>query len=167
MLTAPILTTQRLKLRAIQSDDFTNIKYLLHPEIEKHSGPYMPHSAEDLPVHIERITGDTSWLITIGEDKVIGDIGVFSKVDNRTGELAFYLDPDYWNKGYAAEAGSAVVDYMFNKLNFAELTAPIDSKNVSSRKFAEKLGFTLQNIEYDSDLYGKKADICFYLLKRK
>jgi len=162
MKEAPNLITKRLGLRPLTLHDSENLIYLLHSEIQKDAGPYMPHSLNDLPQHIERIIGDTTWLITINKDKVIGDIGVFSKKGNETGEMAWYIDPEYWNLGYATEAGLAVIDYMFSTLKFCQLTAQIGSANIPSCRLAEKLGFILECIEYDSDLYGKKADVCLY-----
>jgi RimJ/RimL family protein N-acetyltransferase len=166
MKEAPYLTTNRLLLRSLKLDDAENLIYLLTPEIQKDAGPYMPHSITDLPNHIERIIGDTTWLITINGDKVIGDIGVSSKKGNETGEMGWYLDPEYWRMGYATEAGLAVIDYMFSTLKFGELTAPIDNKNIPSWRLAEKLGFIIDHIEYNSDLYGKKADVRFYSITR-
>jgi len=165
MAEAPYLTTERLILRPLKLDDSKNLMYLLHPDIQKDAGPFMPHSLDDLPKHIERIRGDTTWLITINQDKVIGDIGVSSKHGNETGEMGWYLDPEYWRMGYAAEAGLTVIDYMFSTLNFCKLTAQIDNKNISSCRLAEKLGLNLECIEYDSDLYGRKADICLYSIR--
>ena len=165
MKEAPYLTTERLILRPLRLDDSENLIYLLHPEIQKDAGPYMPHSLNDLPNHIERIIGDTTWLITLNGNKVIGDVGVFSIKDNETGEMAWYLDPEYWRMGYATEAGLAVINYMFSTLNFCELTAQIDSINIPSLRLAEKLGFKLKCIENDSDLYGKKADIYLYSIQ--
>jgi RimJ/RimL family protein N-acetyltransferase len=162
MAEAPYLSTKRLILRPLRYDDSKNLAYLLCPEIQKDSGPFMPHSFNDLPKHIERIKGDTSWLITINQDKVIGDMGVFSTQGNETGEMAWYLDPKYWRMGFGTEAGSAIIDYMFFTLGFRKLTAPIDSKNIPSRRLAEKLGFNLEYIEHASNLYGKKSDVCSY-----
>jgi len=165
MTEAPYLTTERLILRPLKPDDSKNLTYLLHPDIQKDAGPFMPHFLDDLPKHIERIRGDTTWLITINENKVIGDIGVSSKQRNETGEMGWYLDPGYWRMGYATEAGLAIIAYMFFTLKFCKLTALIDSKNIPSRRLAEKLGFNLDCIGYDSDLYGKKADICLYSIR--
>ena len=154
MTEAPYLTTKRLILRPLRLDDSENLTYLLHPDIQKDAGLYMPHSLEDLPKHIERIIGDTTWLIT-NKDKVIGDIGVFSKKGNETGEMAWYISPEYWQMGYASEAGFAVIDYMVSK-HFGKLTASIDSKNIPSRRLAEKLGFSLEHSESDRCLYSLK-----------
>jgi len=162
---APKLTTERLILRHIQPDDAKHLTYLLHPDIQKGAGPYMPHTAADLPQHIERIQGDTSWFITLPSGEVIGDIGVFSIQGNETGEMAWYLAPAHWYKGYAAEAGQAVVAYMFDTLALRALTAQIDSHNTPSRRLAEKLGFQLTRTQADADLHGQKAESCAYSIR--
>jgi len=163
MKKAPHILTKRLTLRPILPTDSQNITYLLHPKIQEHAGPYMPHSLEDLTTHIQRITSSTSWLIELN-GKVIGDIGVFSTQDNRTGEMAWYLDPDHWQSGYSTEAGLAVINYMFTKLGYGKLTAPICGKNTASRRLAEKLGFTHECIKPNSELYGVEADVHHYLI---
>jgi len=162
---APFLMTERLILRPLRLDDSKNLMYLLHPDIQKDVGPFMPHFPNDLPKHIDRIRGDTTWLITLNQNEVIGDIGVFSKKDNVIGEMAWYLAPKYWRMGYATEAGLAVIDYMFSELNYCKLTAQIDNTNIPSCRLAKKLGFNLECIEYNSDLYGKRTDVCLYSIR--
>ena|GEM_PF-425431 len=162
MAEAPKLVTERLILRHIQPDDAKHLPYLLHPDILKDAGPYMPHTADDLPQHIGRIQGDTSWLITLPDGEVIGDIGVFSKQGNKTGEMVWYLAPAYWHKGYAAEAGQAVLDYIFGALAFRGVTAQIDSRNTPSRRLAERLGFQLTRTQENADLHGQKTEACMY-----
>jgi RimJ/RimL family protein N-acetyltransferase len=164
MTETPVLTTERLVLRPLKHDDSKHLMYLLHPDIQKDAGPYMPHSIDDLSKHIERIRSDTTWLITVNEVKVIGDIGVFSKIGNATGEIAWYINPEYWQKGYATEAGFVVIHHLFSTLNFRKLTAPIEDKNIPSWQLAEKLGFSLEHIEYDTDLHGKRANVRLYCL---
>lgn len=47
-MAAQIIKTKRLVLRAIKKSDTKNIEYLLKPEIESFSGPYMPHNKKQL-----------------------------------------------------------------------------------------------------------------------
>ena len=43
-MAAETIKTERLILRDIKKNDVKNLKYLLKPEIETYSGPYMPHN---------------------------------------------------------------------------------------------------------------------------
>ena len=162
---SPILKTERLILRNLEKSDAASLAYLLKPEIENFAGPYMPHSESDLLQHVERIAGDTSWGITLTDGTFIGDIGVFSVAENKIGEIAWYMDPRFWKRGYGFEAGRAVLDYVFDTLGLCRISAQIASENTGSRKLAEKLGFHLDAILPDANLGGKVTDIAYYSVK--
>lgn len=156
------IKTNRLILRDIKKSDVKNIKYLLKPEIENFSGPYMPHNKKQLSQHINRIKCDTAWGITLNDGTFIGDIGIFLVVENKIGEIAWYIDPEYWNNGYAFEAGKAVLKYCFETLGFTRISAQISADNQRSRHLAEKLGFELHAILPQANLGGKIVDIAYY-----
>ena len=117
-MAAPTLKTDRLILRNIEKSDAQYLKYLLKPEIEAVSGPYMPHSEAQLAQHVDRIRGNTAWGVILDDGTWIGDIGVFSIAEHRVGEIAWYIDPSYWNRGYAFEAATAVLRYAFESCIF-------------------------------------------------
>ena len=162
-MSAPTIKTERLILRNIEKEDANNLKYLLCPEIENNSGPYMPHNFDQLAEHVQRISGDTAWGITLCNGEFIGDIGVFSIKDGAA-EMAWYLDPRYQHCGYAFEAGKAVIQYCFKELCIKSISAEIEANNISSRRLAEKLGFKLKNIALQADFYGKKTDVSYYCI---
>lgn len=56
-------------------------------------------------------------------------------------EIGFHLRPQFWNKGYATEAATAVIDYAFSVLNVEVLFAGHNPYNVASSKVLSKLGF--------------------------
>lgn len=161
-MSAQTIKTNRLILRAIKKSDAQNLKYLLKPEIEKFSGPYMPHNKKQLTQHINRIKGDTAWGITLDDGTFIGDIGVFSVIDNEIGEISWYIDPSYWHQGYAFEAGNAVLKYCFETLGFVRISTQISADNQKSRHLAEKLGFEFHAILPQANLGGKIVDIAYY-----
>lgn len=164
-MTAITIQTDRLTLRALTKKDYKNLGYLLKPGIGNISGPFMPHNEKQLKEHIKRIMGEYSWAVTLKDNTFIGDIGVYSVIDNKIGEMAWYFDPTYWHNGYATEAGKAVISYMFNEKSFIRLSAQIDAENTSSRKLAERLGFELNGILPDANLGGKIADVAYYSLR--
>lgn len=166
-MAAQTIKTNRLILRDIKKSDAKNIKYLLKPEIENFSGTYMPHNKKQLSQHIDRIKGDTTWGITLFDGTFVGDIGVFSVIENKIGEIAWYVDPEYWNNGYAFESASAVLKYCFEILGFTRISAQISADNQRSRHLAEKLGFELHAILPQANLGGKVVDIAYYSLCAK
>lgn len=167
VMAAQTIKTERLTLRAIKKSDAKNIKYLLKPEIENFSGPYMPHNVKQLKQHVDRIRGNTTWGITLNNGSFIGDIGVFSVVENKIGEIAWYIDPAYWNQGYAFESANAVLQHCFESLGFIRISAQISADNYFSRNLAEKLGFELHAILPQANLGGKITDIAYYSLAVK
>lgn len=56
-------------------------------------------------------------------------------------ELGFYLLPDRWGQGFAAEAGASVVAHAFDLLDAPALFAGHHPDNHGSRRALEKLGF--------------------------
>lgn len=161
-MSAQTIKTERLVLRDIKKSDAKNLNYLLKPEIEKCSGPYMPHNKKQLLQHIDRIKGNTTWGITFDNGAFIGYLGIFSVIENIIGEMAWYIDPTYWHQGYAFEAGNAVLKYCFETLNFTRISAQISANNQSSRNLAEKLGFELHAILPQGNLDGIITDIAYY-----
>jgi diamine N-acetyltransferase len=47
------------------------------------------------------------------------------------------------NKGYAFSALGLIIDYCFNKLNFHQLYANIDTRNEASLQLFKKFGFSI------------------------
>ena len=167
MMAAPTLKTDRLILRNIEKSDAQHLKYLLKPEIEAVSGPYMPHCETQLAQHVDRIRGNTAWGIILVDGSWIGDIGVFSIAEHKVGEIAWYMDPSYWNRGYAFEAATAVLRYAFETLSFVRVCAQIAEDNHASRHLAEKLDFELHAILPQANLGGKVVDVAYYSLANR
>jgi len=62
-------------------------------------------------------------------------------VERRSYELGFYLRPDYWGRGFAAEAGQSVIAHAWDVLGATSLFAGHHPANQGSRRALEKLGF--------------------------
>ena len=68
-------------------------------------------------------------------------------------ELGYRFKRKHWDKGFATEASTAILDYGFKNLNTDKIYAITDPKNVNSKKVLTKLGFDLQEtFDYDGDL---------------
>lgn len=80
---------------------------------------------------------------------MIGDIGIHFLADPHQVEIGFTFAPTFQRKGYALEAVSRVLDYLFLELKKQKIIAFVDPKNIKSIRLLEKLGFkkgtTLQN----------------------
>lgn len=59
----------------------------------------------------------------------------------RSGVISYFVNPDYWNLGYATEACSAMLAFAFNQLCLYRISGRCMTKNKASRRVMEKLGF--------------------------
>ena len=86
---------------------------------------------------------------------VVGTIGCFRPVSALpTVELAFDLDPKHWGKGFAVEAGNAMIDLAFDSLPFERLQARCTVENIASRRVLEKLGMNFEGTLRGAMFYG-------------
>ncbi len=59
--------------------------------------------------------------------------------------LGYFVRRDLWNRGYATEAVSAALDFIFSKDGF-RVTASCLAENLGSRRVLEKCGFTQEGL---------------------
>ena len=145
-----ILNTERLTIRPIEPDDKKDLfAYRSDVEANKYQG-WIPDSLEDAAQFIESIAEKidipNSWfqfvIINNESQKIIGDIGIhFFDNENKQVEIGCTLHNKYHDKGYATEALSCVIDFLFTKLKKHRIIASIDPKNTSAIQLVERIGF--------------------------
>ncbi len=101
--------------------------------------------------------------------KLIGDIGIhFQTVDDSTIELGCTLAPDYQSRGYATEALTAVIDYLFKSPGKTRVVFSVDPRNSPSRKLAKRLGMRQASFSEKSILIrGEWYDDLVYELEKR
>lgn len=84
-------------------------------------------------------------VILKSEEILIGNCGLeHMDVDGELAtELGYDFRSDYWNQGFATEAGLAVRDYAFNTLGLPTLISLIRVGNDVSSRVSEKIGMQL------------------------
>ena len=80
-------------------------------------------------------------------DNFIGCCGLRPHKENEY-EIGFHLRPDFWGKGYAAEAAGAVIRFAFDVLKAEKIFAGHHPQNTASKKLLMKLGFTYIGDEF-------------------
>jgi RimJ/RimL family protein N-acetyltransferase len=68
--------------------------------------------------------------------------------ENNIFEMGIHLKQQYWGKGIAQEACSAIIEYAFNYLKANALFAGHNPKNSASAGLLKKLGFTYTHDEF-------------------
>ena len=92
-------------------------------------------------------------IFDLDSDELIGCCGLRPHKENLY-ELGFHLRPEFWGKGYATEAGHAVIEYAFHNLHTEALFAGHNPQNTASKKVLSKLGF-----EYIGDEFYKPTGL--------
>jgi RimJ/RimL family protein N-acetyltransferase len=80
------------------------------------------------------------FLRTEGAPKLIGTIGLARRRSDKL-DLGYWIARPYWNRGYATEAGEAVVRMARESLRAPRLDAGHFLDNPASGRVLEKLGF--------------------------
>jgi ribosomal-protein-alanine N-acetyltransferase len=62
----------------------------------------------------------------------------------RQAEMGYWIRTDRWGRGYACEAGHAILGYAFGTLGLHKVRADVAVGNTGSARVLEKLGFALE-----------------------
>ena len=147
------IETERLILRPFFESDLKDFnEYASVDGVGEMAGWSHHQSIEESKEILEKfIKVDEDFAICLKENgKVIGSFGVMeygledklTEFDGYRGrEIGFVLSKDYWGKGLMPEAVKAVMDYLFNELDFDFLLCGYYNFNFQSKKVQEKLGF--------------------------
>lgn len=149
------LETSRLFLRPIElSDSPVILKYRSDAEANKYQG-WVPKNLEDVHDFIchrvcRQINQAGSWfqlgIIRKDSGELIGDIGIhFLAEEPFCTELGITVDQEHWNKGFANEALSEVITFLFLRLGKQKIIVSIDPRNKPSIKLFERLGFVQES----------------------
>ena len=145
------LQTDRLLLRSFQERDLeTFAAYRSDPEVARYQGWDVPYPLERAAMFIAEmrekqpgIPGE--WFqIAIERKQEAGLIGdcVFriQAHDARQAEIGFTLSRKYQRQGYATEAVTGLLNYLFEMLNLHRVTAICDAENHASARLLEGIG---------------------------
>jgi RimJ/RimL family protein N-acetyltransferase len=138
--------TKRLTLRPAWPEDAAAVTRAIgHEEVvrmlAKAPWPYALADAEAF-LSRPRDAGEASFLILSHErdyPRPIGGIGLAP--DEEGHELGYWLTPDAWGRGYATEAGQAVISIARHALGLKRLHSGHFVDNPASGRVLQKLGF--------------------------
>ena len=146
-----VVVTDRLVVRRLRAEDAAAIAHYRSDadvaRMQSWTTPYPVASAraliEDVAGHELGAPGWTQLGIELAAGgELIGDLGV-NGLDGTTVELGVTLAQPHWGKGYATEAGAAVIAHLLGPLGFHVVVASADPGNTRSRALLERLGLVL------------------------
>jgi len=147
-----VLETERLILRAFTLDDVDAMYQLMTvPDVIRYVGNKPAQSKQDTLDYLQRhplrdyqVYGYGRFACVWKETgQVIGFSGIKFLEEIQETELGYRFLPEFWRKGLATEAGSAVIEFA-QSLGLKRLVAVIHPQNEGSQQVATKLGFSLE-----------------------
>ena len=145
-----MIETGRLRLRRFREDDGETVaRWNADPVFTRHLAGVQTRTASDEAFDrwqrhwYEHGFGllAVEWAET-GE--LIGRTGPqFHSAWPHDPEIGWALDPAWWGRGLATEAGTAAVAWAFGDLGFARVVSITTEANTASRRVMAKLGFRL------------------------
>jgi RimJ/RimL family protein N-acetyltransferase len=150
-----ILETERLALRQMSTDDAAFILQLLNePSWLQFIGDRGVRTLDDArtyilngPVEMYARLGYGLYIVELKDGgSPIGICGLIKREFLHDVDLGYALLPQYWAKGYAYEAASAVLVYGTRVLGLKRIIAITSPNNHSSARLLEKLGLQYERM---------------------
>ena len=90
---------------------------------------------------------ELTWVMELKDTKkVIGEIVLYDFMLKHQADIGYRINKNYWGKGFASEAGQAIVKAAFELLDLRRLQIRCFSNNYGSIKVAQKLGFQQEGL---------------------
>lgn len=145
------LNTPRLHIRNLQTEDLTNFHhYRSNPEVTKYQG-FDVMNLEQAADFINRMKDKDygtpgEWvqygIINKETQKLVGDCAIHIHLDeSRIAEIGITLSHDEQKKGYAKEAFTALLAFLFDEQKLHRVVETVDAENIASISLLKSMGF--------------------------
>jgi RimJ/RimL family protein N-acetyltransferase len=146
-----VIETERLVLRRFTDADRDTVAgWNADPEFTRHlAGVQTREQSDEAFERWQRHWAEHGFglfAVTWKESgELIGRVGPqYHRMWPHDPELGWALDPAWWGRGIATEAGAACLDWAFGPLDFARVVSITTEPNTASRNVMAKLGFRIQ-----------------------
>ena len=167
-----ILETERLVLRPFTLADAPALQRLAGAREVAYNTLLIPHpypdGAAEQWISKPRTENDLVFAITLRESgELTGGMGLTVNPDHRRAEIGYYIGVAYWGRGYATEAGRAVIRYAFEGLRVNRVYAEHFSRNPASGRVLQKLGMRHEgSLRQHMVKWGEPIDVELYGIVR-
>lgn len=172
----PTLSSARLLLRPCALEDATAVRRLAGEYEIADTTLNIPHPYEEgmaeqwIAGHRPQFLDGTNAVFAVvlkQSSELVGAIGLGIVRDFNKAELGYWIGKPFWNRGYATEAASRIVEYGFDVLSLNRIAARHLARNPASGKVMTKIGMVHEGTARQDVLkWGKYEDLESYgLLK--
>jgi RimJ/RimL family protein N-acetyltransferase len=160
------LEGERIVLREWRADEVGAMhRWLGNPEVTRFlswGSQTLADSARHLSECLEAQRQDERkryfLAIEVRQDgRVVGDAGFewsSETGDLREGRLGYFVEPEYWGRGFATEAATLLLDFAFGKLGAIAMRASCDARNLASERVMQKCGMQRELV---CEFVGRRA----------
>ncbi|MHB8529296.1 MAG: GNAT family N-acetyltransferase [Caulobacteraceae bacterium] len=161
------ILTARLRLRRAEPGDAADLHEVLSDPVAMRYWSTPPHAdlgqtRDWLAKMIAAPAAECDDFVIEMAGRVIGKAGCW-----RLPEIGFILHPDYWGRGLAREAVTAIIERTFAVFPIEAIEAEVDPRNVASLALLARLGFAeTRRAEKTWNIAGEWSDSVYLALPR-
>ena len=160
------IETERLLLRPL--DPATDVDALLAYQSRPDVCRYIPYEPRTREVLVDRLSDPARNRSTLEEagqvmslavveratGTLVGDVILFwHSAEHRGGEIGYVLNPEYSGRGYATEAGRALLTLAFDGLDLHRVVGRIDARNAASAAVLRRLGMRQEAVLVENEWF--------------
>jgi RimJ/RimL family protein N-acetyltransferase len=151
----PTIQTGRLKIRPFTLDDVATVSRLAGERDIASTTILIPHPYAQVDAENWIKTHEAAFAAAHSMDlavcdraagQVLGAIGLVFQPQHDRAELGYWIGKPYWGRGYATEAGSAVLAYAFTTLRYHRVGAYHFTRNPASGRVLQKIGMRHEGV---------------------
>lgn len=168
------IQTERLNLRPFTLEDACDVQKIcdsqdIYATTANLPHPYTIECAQGwISCHKANFENNAHYELAITDKssgKLIGCVGLSNDKKNKNGEIGYWIDKQYWNRGYCTEAVNALIDYAFKKMDYIRVFARHFSINPASGRVMRKAGMSKEGYQKQAiNKNGKFLDIELYAI---
>jgi [ribosomal protein S5]-alanine N-acetyltransferase len=163
------IETKRLVLRSATRADAINLKTLFSsPDVVRYIPPGPPLTLELAEQMVERrakLEEQRGFAPLVIHSRDSGDFlgsgGLLAGAETTDAEIAYHFMPAAWGKGYASEAGQAILEFGFRTAGLDQIVGVAYPENVASWKVLEKIGMDFQGIATYHGIDGLRKYVAY------
>jgi [ribosomal protein S5]-alanine N-acetyltransferase len=168
------IETNRLTLRPFTASDAVQVATLAGDWDVARMCARLPHPYGEADAHAwlatipeARAAGTGfQFAITTAHDGVIGAIGIERRREGEPPTLGYWLGKPFWGRGYATEAGAAVLAHATEDLGATQFRSEHFEENTPSGAVLQKLGFAYTGDVRSMHCLARGAKVPARLMRR-